>query len=381
MGELHSARGGTKYYDPPKAVPILGLASDGQQTFLSGGGGGSTASKEVPNQVQVHRYDEATGKVSTVATLNTEKSVVVHLSYAVATGFWLACTQARVKVLELAEDTGAPTELCEWTCESEGRAPELNVARASPAGDTVATGGTDGIVRIWRFARVREAPTLQQACAKQKEVLDLDFSPDSKMVASCDRSGPCRLWDATTGEETFTLKYAKAGKMLAVKAVQFITHAARGAPALVVAGNLGPRDPSYIAIFTTDGTQLCEVKADKQPICAMCVDVRGQWAAATLVAGSKRVYALPDLRRVGSADGLHDLPAPGVAIVGQLAVSGGGDRTINILNFGRGGGGGSGSAFLYMCVILFALLVVAYLTLRIGIKGAALQQGSGGGEL
>mmetsp|Transcript_72595 Transcript_72595/g.200265 ORF Transcript_72595/g.200265 Transcript_72595/m.200265 type:complete len:381 (-) Transcript_72595:143-1285(-) len=378
MGELLHGKGGTKFYNPPKAVPILGMASDGHQIFLTGGGGGSTASKEVPNQVQVHRLDEATGKVTTTTTLNTEKSVVIHLSYVLASGLWLACTQARCMVLELADDGALLKQVCEWNCEESGKMPEVNVARADPSGELVATGGTDGRVRIWRFAQARGAPNLQRACTEKQEVLDLDFSPDGKCLASCHRSGPCHLWEASTGEESFSLKYEKSGKMLTTKAVRFTTHAERAVPMLVIAANSGPRDPSYIGLFGTDGSKFGEVKADKLPVTAMALDVRGQWVAVTLVSGAKKVYSLPDLRLLKGIDGVHDLPAPCVAFVSENAVSAGGDRTINILHFSRYDGAGKGMMLLYMFIVLAMLFYFIYLTLRIGVKGAALQQGSQG---
>mmetsp|Transcript_18484 Transcript_18484/g.41832 ORF Transcript_18484/g.41832 Transcript_18484/m.41832 type:complete len:383 (+) Transcript_18484:68-1216(+) len=382
MGELHAGKDGTKWYDPPKAVPLLGMASNGQQIFLTGGGGGSTASKEVPNQVQVHRFDEA-GKITTTTVLSTDKSVVVHLAFSVASALWLAGARNCCKVLELSDDASELKEVCEWEVESDGRKAEINVARASPSGDIVATGGTDGIVRIWRFARVREAPTLQRECTKTQEVLDVDFSPDGKVVASCDRSDSCRLWDVTTGEERPPVKYARGGKGLSIRCVRFVTHEPRGEPVLVLGANTGPRDPSFIGLFCLDGTLLKEVKVDKLPLTTMNIDLRGQLVGATTSAGGKRVYRMPDLKVLKSVNGVHELPAPCMAFVGDMACSAGGDRTINILSVsGSGGGGGStGSTLLYICFFLLVLIVIAYLTLRIGLKGAALQQGHVEGEL
>lgn len=45
-----SRLGGRGTYYPP--FPVLGLASDGLEIFMSCGGGGEKAAKEVPNVVQ-----------------------------------------------------------------------------------------------------------------------------------------------------------------------------------------------------------------------------------------------------------------------------------------------------------------------------------------
>jgi len=303
---------------------------------------------------------------------------VVHLSYSTASGLYLACLSTRVMVIELNDESGELSAVCDWTTEKDGKYPETNVARCDKSGELVATGGTDGIVQIWRFRSVRDAPLLQTACAKKKEVTDVDFSPDGKLVASVDGSSNCHLWDTTTGELKFGVNYLRAGKPVTLKGVRFVMHTERAAPVLVFGANSGPRDPSFVGIFTTEGNQLGEVSMDKLPLVAMSVDVRGQMAACSLASGGIKVVSLPTLKVLGSAKGIHDLPAPGVALVGEAAMSGVGDRTVNILNIGGSGGGGGN--LLYICFVLVVCMIIIWLTMSMGLKGAALQQ-QGQGEL
>jgi len=298
--------------------------------------------------------------------------VTVGMSYSTSSGLYLACLSSRVMVIELSEESGELSAVCDWTVESEGKYPETNVARCDQSGELLATGGTDGIVKIWRFRSVREVPELQKACTKSKEVTDLDFSPDGKVVASCDGSGICRLWDTTTGEEKSSITYSRGGKPVMLKGVRFVMHAERAAPVLVLAANSGPRDPSFISIFTTDGNQLGEVSVDKLPLVAMNVDVRGEKAAVTLTSGGIKVVSVPALKVLGSAKGVHDLPAPGVVLVGEAAMSGGGDRTVNIFNYSGSGGGGN---LHYIFCILLVCLIIIWLTMSMGLKDAALKQG------
>ena len=53
------------------------------------------------------------------------------------------------------------------------------MVRISRSGELMATGGVDGHVRMWRFPSLKPVHNIE---AHSKEVDDLDFSPDSKMV-------------------------------------------------------------------------------------------------------------------------------------------------------------------------------------------------------
>lgn len=376
---MQEGKGGT-YYPP---FPVLGLASDGRQIFLTAGGGGATASKEVPNVVQAHRFDEATGKLSTIGSLGTEKQVVIHLSYAASSGLWLASANASCKVLEFKEAASTLEQVCEWQSELEGKDPSQNVARCSLNGELIATGGTDGVLRIWSTgAKLRDGqePTLKQTCPKQKEILDLDFSPDGKFVAACDRSGACRLLDISTGEEKVAIQYDLPGTpkvTLAARAVRFVPNSDQGGVSLVLAAS-APRGPAYLGSFTVAGKKLCEVKVDAKPLTALAVDMAGRWVMVNLVTGGKRVYSLPKLKLVKNMKDVHELPAPCAAFIGEgTAVSGSGDRSIHIMRFGRGSGGSFGSTFMYMIAILIVFAVVLSFVIRIGLKGSVLDQGRG----
>lgn len=376
MAEIIAGKGGTFY--PP--FPVLGLASDGKQIFLTGGGGGASASKEVPNVVQAHRYIEATGQLSCIASLSTDKSVVVHISQAAALGLWLATTQAGCKVLELSEQNNTLTQVSEFASETEGKDPQQNVARLSADGRLLATGGTDGIVRIWTVVKkLREEPTLLHATPKAKEVLDLDFSADGKLLASCDRTLACTIWDTATGQQKVVLKYEHAGPPkvdLTIRGIRFFVPAEGAQPQLLVAA-AAPRGPACLGIYQLDGKRVKQVKVHQKPLTALSLDAAGKRAAVNLVTGGKKVYSLPGLSCVKSVEAVHELPAPCAAFLGEATVvSGSGDRSINLMCFARGPL--CGFTLFTMILVLLTLLVVAFLSLRIGIKGALLQ---GGAEL
>ena len=96
----------------------------------------------------------------------------------------------------------AQTEVCEWTSEEEGKEPEQNFARFSADAAMIVTGGSDGVLRLWNVGKEASAkPALRANCGqKGKEILDGDFSPDSKHVVACDAGGSCRLWKVSCGK-------------------------------------------------------------------------------------------------------------------------------------------------------------------------------------
>lgn len=362
--------------------PVLGLASNGRHTFLAGGGGGASAHKEVPNMVQAYRYDEATQDLVLVGELSTEKSVVINLTYAKSLNYWLASTEAGCRVLDFDESTGVLKEVLEWQSEENGKEKLQNLAVCSPTGELIATGGTDGMVRLWKIAKpLIERPTLLHTCAKGSEVSALDFTPDGTRLVSIDDTGVCKIWDTATGTEKSVVEYQflNTGKFLAFRArgARFIA-GPEGSPTLVLTASPA-RGPGFLALFDVDGKKLKSIQADAKPVSGLAVDLSGRWAGVNLSTGGKKVYSLPGLGLSHQVKEVHELPAPCAALLGEIGtmVSGSGDRCIHVMQ--RGGGMRLCSASCaYTLFMLLMFLVAAYLFLRIGIKGASLDDVTGG---
>jgi len=63
----------------------------------------------------------------------------------------------------------------------------------APDGKTLASGSTDGIVRLWDVTA--PAPAERAVLKTKAWITSLDFSPDSKTLLTGDRNGMVRLWD------------------------------------------------------------------------------------------------------------------------------------------------------------------------------------------
>lgn len=75
--------------------------------------------------------------------------------------------------------------------------PLQRVVRISGNGRLMATGGTDGQLRIWTFPQMQLASQLP---AHNKEIDDLDFSPDCKYIVSISKDAQGLVWDLSTGK-------------------------------------------------------------------------------------------------------------------------------------------------------------------------------------
>jgi len=84
------------------------------------------------------------------------------------------------------------------------REPLQRVVRISMNGKFMATGGLDGHVRIWNFPRMTP---LYDIVAHQKELDDIDFSPDSKHVISIAKDGVAAVWSVNNGREVMKLQW------------------------------------------------------------------------------------------------------------------------------------------------------------------------------
>lgn len=82
--------------------------------------------------------------------------------------------------------------------------PLQRVVRLSSNGKLMATGGTDGHIRLWNFPRMIRVFDLS---THTKEIDDLDFSPDSKRLVSISKDGLAIIWNTETGKEALKLNW------------------------------------------------------------------------------------------------------------------------------------------------------------------------------
>lgn len=85
--------------------------------------------------------------------------------------------------------------------ELQGHTGVVTAVSFSPDGETLATGGSDGTVRLWAV----DTGTLKMVLRGQPRVSSLSFSPDGSTVASGDADGVVRVWTIGNGALKHTL--------------------------------------------------------------------------------------------------------------------------------------------------------------------------------
>ena len=77
--------------------------------------------------------------------------------------------------------------------------PYQKVVRISYDNKLLATGGDDGILRIWTFPEDLEK--VHEIEAHDKEIDDIEFSPDNTKVVSISKYGQALVWDVKKGKK------------------------------------------------------------------------------------------------------------------------------------------------------------------------------------
>ena len=76
--------------------------------------------------------------------------------------------------------------------------PYQKVVRISYDSKLLVTGGDDGILRVWTFPDLNAVHEIE---AHNKEIDDIEFSPDNTKVVSISKDGRALVWDVKKGKK------------------------------------------------------------------------------------------------------------------------------------------------------------------------------------
>ena len=231
----------------------------------------------------------------------------LRVADATAVGSWNLATQPRITALPLAGVAGG------------------NEVAFSLDGTTVATGGTDGNVRLWDAATRQEIGAPMSSDAQQVDAVA--FSPDGTLVAAASSDGNVQLWTVATQQEAGAamvsgtaeidaLAFSPDGKILATGGQDGAARLWNVSTETQAGATMATGDAVGALTFGTGGTTLATAESDDTTE-LWNVTTQTQTGAALTAQGSAGVSSLAfspsaDALATGNSNGTIELWSPAV---------------------------------------------------------------------
>ncbi|HEY6315262.1 MAG TPA: AAA family ATPase [Streptosporangiaceae bacterium] len=231
----------------------------------------------------------------------------LRVADATAVGSWNLATRPRITALPLAGVAGG------------------NAVAFSLDGTTVATGGTDGNVRLWNAATRQEIGAPMSSDAQPVDAVAL--SPDGTLVAAASSDGNVQLWTVATQQEAGAamvsgtaeidaLAFSPDGKILATGGQDGAARLWNVSTETQAGATMATGDAVGALTFGTGGTTLATAESDDTTE-LWNVTTQTQTGAALTAQGSAGVSSLAfspsaDALATGNSNGTIELWSPAV---------------------------------------------------------------------
>ena len=169
--------------------------------LLFGGGGGKKGTGVESGVVVCAPHPSASPsspvELSPVGFLSTHDAIVMHMQphplyreLALAMGDGTAVVRCDLSSHRMLPVHSAQTD---WSKERSSQAQAI-----SPAGDLLATGGEDRVIRLWRYSDMALLAMAGTEAERHRDmILTLDFNSDGSILASCGGDSAVKLWDTS----------------------------------------------------------------------------------------------------------------------------------------------------------------------------------------
>ncbi|KAL1513313.1 hypothetical protein ABEB36_002735 [Hypothenemus hampei] len=195
-----------------------------------------------------------------------------------------------------------------------GSEPLCRVVRVHPSGTLMATGGTDGDIRMWKFPTLEPIAKLK---AHSKEIDDLDFSKYGNYFISIAKDGLAVLWDSIKGTEIRRLTWNQPqGSKYLYKRCRFGVVDGEHKCALYMLANptgQAKKQMSYLQQWYPEEGIIKRCADFDESLSALAVRDDGRFiAVGTMFSGSVSIFIAFSLQKVLNISNAHSMFVTGL---------------------------------------------------------------------
>ncbi|XP_012529745.2 prolactin regulatory element-binding protein [Monomorium pharaonis] len=191
--------------------------------------------------------------------------------------------------------------------------PLQRVVRVNLQGTIMATGGTDGSVKLWKFPQLHKLHNLD---AHGKEIDDLDFSPDGGLLVSIAKDGKAFLWNAHDGTRNGELTWMPSdGAKYMYKRCRFrkLAEDKTRIDLFVLSNAVAGKNPSFLQLWDVVTGSILKSASYKEALSALAVSDDGKFVAVgTMFSGSVDIFVAFSLRKALHVPGAHSMFVTGL---------------------------------------------------------------------
>lgn len=191
--------------------------------------------------------------------------------------------------------------------------PLQRVVRVNLLGTIMATGSTDGRVRLWKFPQLHKLHDLD---AHGKEIDDLDFSPDGSLLVSIAKDGKAFLWNLNDGTRNKELTWTPSdGAKYMYKRCRFrkLAEDKTKIDLFVLSNAVAGKNPSFLQLWDVHTGAIAKSASYREALSALAVSDDGKFVAVgTMFSGSVDIFVAFSLRKALHVPGAHSMFVTGL---------------------------------------------------------------------